>query len=87
MAHPDRASFSEHETGGDNSRAKLATGRITVHNGARPGIMPAQGKQQEAALDSAVMRSAPRQTRPNHDLTSHTGRFSKLQRCSLAPWP
>lgn len=87
MAHPDRASFSEHETGGDNSWAKLATGRITVHNGASPGIMPVQGKQQEAALDSAVMRSAPRQTRPSPDLTSHTGRFSKLQRCSLAPWP
>lgn len=37
MAHPATVNMEQ----ANNGLAKLATGRITVHNGASPGIMPA----------------------------------------------
>lgn len=41
----------------NNSVAILTAGRITEHNGAYPKIMLIQGKQQEAAVDSAELGS------------------------------
>lgn len=57
----------------NNSLAILTAGRITEHNGAYPKIMLIQDKQQEAAVDSALLGS-----QTNHGLTSHNGNFSTL---------
>lgn len=53
--------------------AILTAVRITEHNGAYPKIMLIQDKQQEAAVDSALLGS-----QTNHGLTSHNGNFSTL---------
>lgn len=57
----------------NNSVAILTAVRITEHNGAYPKIMLIQDKQQEAAVDSALLGS-----QTNHGLTSHNGNFSTL---------
>jgi len=54
--------------------AILTAVRITEHNGAYPKIMLIQDKQQEAAVDSALLGS-----QTNRGLTSHNGNFSTLR--------
>lgn len=70
----------------NNSVAILTAARITEHNGPYPKIMLIQDKQQEAAVDSALLGS-----QTNHGLTSHNGNFSTLciHRTLIIPagWP
>lgn len=57
----------------NNSVAILTAVRITEHNAAHPKIMLIRDKQQEAAVDSALLGS-----QTNHGLASHNGNFSTL---------
>lgn len=70
----------------NNSVAILTAARITEHNGLYPKIMLIQDKQQEAAVDSALLGS-----QTDHGLTSHNGNFSTLciHRTLIIPvgWP